>query len=108
MQSDQGIVGPEVQLGRGVFQSRGPPGEDPGLSPDSASQLCLPCGADVLFSPSQTGLKTTKVVVSELRAHTHYTFIVHARNGVSQAAGVGASQSASVTVTTNQAGQKHD
>uniref|UniRef100_H3CFK3 receptor protein-tyrosine kinase n=1 Tax=Tetraodon nigroviridis TaxID=99883 RepID=H3CFK3_TETNG len=65
--------------------------------------LCLPCGADVLFSPSQTGLKTTKVVVSELRAHTHYTFIVHARNGVSQAGGVGASQSASVTVTTNQA-----
>ncbi|XP_041804792.1 ephrin type-A receptor 4-A-like isoform X2 [Chelmon rostratus] len=66
-------------------------------------QLCLPCGADVLFSPSQTGLKTTRVVVSELRAHTHYTFIVHARNGVSQASGAGAAQSVSVTVTTNQA-----
>uniref|UniRef100_A0A674NKV8 receptor protein-tyrosine kinase n=1 Tax=Takifugu rubripes TaxID=31033 RepID=A0A674NKV8_TAKRU len=70
---------------------------------NSVSQLCLPCGADVLFSPGQTGLKTTKVVVSELRAHTHYTFTVHARNGVSQAGGAGASQSAAVTVTTNQA-----
>lgn len=108
MQSDQGIVGTEAQLGRGDFQSRGPPGEYPGLSPDSGSQLCLPCGANVLFSPGRTGLKTTKVVVSELRAHTHYTFTVHARNGVSQAAGVAASQSTSATVATNQAGQKRD
>uniref|UniRef100_H2T190 receptor protein-tyrosine kinase n=1 Tax=Takifugu rubripes TaxID=31033 RepID=H2T190_TAKRU len=54
-------------------------------------------------SGKATGLKTTKVVVSELRAHTHYTFTVHARNGVSQAGGAGASQSAAVTVTTNQA-----
>ncbi|XP_070774318.1 ephrin type-A receptor 4-like isoform X1 [Enoplosus armatus] len=69
----------------------------------SSSQLCLPCGSDVLFSPGQAGLKTTRVVVSELRAHTHYTFIVHARNGVSQASGAGAAQSVSVTVTTNQA-----
>uniref|UniRef100_A0AAQ5WZN8 receptor protein-tyrosine kinase n=1 Tax=Amphiprion ocellaris TaxID=80972 RepID=A0AAQ5WZN8_AMPOC len=69
----------------------------------SSSQLCLPCGSDVLFSPGQTGLKTTRVVVSELRAHTHYTFIVHARNGVSQASGAGAAQSVSVSVTTNQA-----
>uniref|UniRef100_A0A1A8HN10 receptor protein-tyrosine kinase n=3 Tax=Nothobranchius TaxID=28779 RepID=A0A1A8HN10_9TELE len=95
MQSDQGIVGPEVQLGRGVLQSW--PGSD------FSSQLCLPCGSDVLFSPDQTGLQTTRVVVSKLRAHTHYTFIVHSRNGVSQVSGAGASQSASVSVTTNQA-----
>uniref|UniRef100_A0A3B4ZIF9 receptor protein-tyrosine kinase n=1 Tax=Stegastes partitus TaxID=144197 RepID=A0A3B4ZIF9_9TELE len=69
----------------------------------SSSQLCLPCGSDVLFSPGQTGLKATRVVVSELRAHTHYTFIVHARNGVSQASGTGAAPSVSVSVTTNQA-----
>ncbi|AWP04243.1 putative ephrin type-A receptor 4-A-like [Scophthalmus maximus] len=69
----------------------------------SHSQLCLPCGSDVLFSPGQTRLKTTRVVVRELRAHTHYTFIVHARNGVSQASGAGPAQSVSVTVTTNQA-----
>uniref|UniRef100_A0A671YVD7 receptor protein-tyrosine kinase n=1 Tax=Sparus aurata TaxID=8175 RepID=A0A671YVD7_SPAAU len=74
------------------------------LSSSSSSQLCLPCGSDVLFSPGQAGLKTTRVVVSELRAHTHYTFIVHARNGVSQASGAaGSAQSVSVTVTTNQA-----
>uniref|UniRef100_G3PRP9 receptor protein-tyrosine kinase n=1 Tax=Gasterosteus aculeatus aculeatus TaxID=481459 RepID=G3PRP9_GASAC len=69
----------------------------------SGSQLCLPCSSDVVFSPDQAGLKTTRVVVSELRAHTHYTFIVHARNGVSRASGAGAAQSVSVTVTTNQA-----
>uniref|UniRef100_A0A3Q4I1L6 receptor protein-tyrosine kinase n=1 Tax=Neolamprologus brichardi TaxID=32507 RepID=A0A3Q4I1L6_NEOBR len=67
------------------------------------SQFCAPCGSDVLFSPGQIGLMTTRVVVSELRAHTHYTFIVHARNGVSQASGAGAAQSVSVSVTTNQA-----
>uniref|UniRef100_A0A3P8TUA3 receptor protein-tyrosine kinase n=1 Tax=Amphiprion percula TaxID=161767 RepID=A0A3P8TUA3_AMPPE len=72
----------------------------------SQTKLCLPCGSDVLFSPGQTGLKTSRVVVSELRAHTHYTFIVHARNGVSQASGAGAAQSVSVSVTTNQAGEK--
>uniref|UniRef100_A0A3Q2PX79 receptor protein-tyrosine kinase n=1 Tax=Fundulus heteroclitus TaxID=8078 RepID=A0A3Q2PX79_FUNHE len=67
------------------------------------TQLCLPCGSDVLFSPDQTGLLTNRVVVSKLRAHTHYSFIVHARNGVSQVSGAGASQSASVSLTTNQA-----
>uniref|UniRef100_A0A3B3ZGT9 receptor protein-tyrosine kinase n=1 Tax=Periophthalmus magnuspinnatus TaxID=409849 RepID=A0A3B3ZGT9_9GOBI len=69
----------------------------------SGSQLCLPCDSDVIFSPRQTRLMTTRVVVSELRAHTHYTFIVQARNGVSQVSGTGAAQSVSVTVTTNQA-----
>uniref|UniRef100_A0AAX7VR42 receptor protein-tyrosine kinase n=1 Tax=Astatotilapia calliptera TaxID=8154 RepID=A0AAX7VR42_ASTCA len=69
----------------------------------TGGRFCAPCGSDVLFSPGQTGLTTTRVVVSELRAHTHYTFIVHARNGVSQASGAGAAQSVSVSVTTNQA-----
>lgn len=106
MQSDQGIVGSEVQAGRGVFQSKPVSGNYPRLSSDTSSQLCLPCGPDVLISPGQTGLKTTRVVVSELRAHTHYTFIVHAHNGVSHASGAGSPQSVSVTVTTNQAGEK--
>ncbi|XP_068604470.1 ephrin type-A receptor 4-A-like [Brachionichthys hirsutus] len=101
MQSDQGIVGSEVQSGRGAFQGRPSPGDYSRL--DSVSQLCLPCGSDVLFSPAQTGLKTTRVVVSDLGAHSRYTFIVHARNGVSQASGAGAAQSVSVAVTTNQA-----
>lgn len=108
MQSDQGIVGSEVQSGRGVLQSRPVPEDYPRLGSGSISisQLCLPCSSDVLFSPGQTGLKTTRVVVSELRAHSHYTFIVQARNGVSQDSGAGAAQSVSVTVTTNQAGEK--
>lgn len=108
MQSDQGIVGSEFQSEKGVFQSRPVPRDysRPGSASISGSQLCLPCGPDVLFSPGQTTLRTTRVVVSELRAHTHYTFIVHARNGVSLAGGAGAAQSASVTVTTNQAGEK--
>lgn len=99
MQSDQSVVGSRAQSGRGVYQkdySR----------VASGSQPCQPCGSDVLFSPSPAGLKTTRVVVSELRAHTHYTFIVYARNGVSQASSAGAAQSVSVTVTTNQAGEK--
>ncbi|XP_029379854.1 ephrin type-A receptor 4-like isoform X2 [Echeneis naucrates] len=105
MQSDQGIVGSDVQAGRGVLQTRPVPQDylRLGTGSSSSSQLCLPCSSDVLFSPSQTGLKTTRVVVSELRAHTHYTFIVHAHNGVSRASGAGATQSVSVTVTTNQA-----
>ncbi|XP_037538226.1 ephrin type-A receptor 4-A [Nematolebias whitei] len=103
MQSDQGIVGPEVQLGRGVLQSRTGDYPWPGSDSISNSQLCLPCSSDVLFSPGQIGLHTTRVVVSKLRAHTHYTFIVHALNGVSQASGAGASLSVSVSVTTNQA-----
>uniref|UniRef100_A0A3Q2YHW8 receptor protein-tyrosine kinase n=1 Tax=Hippocampus comes TaxID=109280 RepID=A0A3Q2YHW8_HIPCM len=69
----------------------------------SGSQLCQPCSSDVLFSPDQTGLRGTRVVVSELRAHTHYTFIVQARNGVSQGGSAGAAQTVSVSVTTNQA-----
>uniref|UniRef100_A0A3B5LSG7 receptor protein-tyrosine kinase n=1 Tax=Xiphophorus couchianus TaxID=32473 RepID=A0A3B5LSG7_9TELE len=73
------------------------------ISPPRNHTLCLPCGSDVLFSPDQTGLQTTRMVVSRLRAHTHYTFIVYARNGVSLVSGAGASQSASVSLTTNQA-----
>ncbi|XP_061696045.1 ephrin type-A receptor 4-like isoform X2 [Syngnathoides biaculeatus] len=96
MQSDQGIVGPEVQMGRSVYQ------RDPSRVP-SGPQLCQPCSSDVLFTPDQTGLRGTRVVVSELRAHTHYTFIVQARNGVSQGGSAGAAQSVSVSVTTNQA-----
>ncbi|KAM8839438.1 ephrin type-A receptor 4-A-like [Synchiropus picturatus] len=93
MQSDQGFVGSDPS-GRGVYQrDYSKPG----------SQLCQPCSADVQFSPGQTGLKSTRMVVSELRAHTHYTFIIYAQNGVSKVSGAAASQSVSVTVTTNQA-----
>uniref|UniRef100_A0A4W5P952 receptor protein-tyrosine kinase n=1 Tax=Hucho hucho TaxID=62062 RepID=A0A4W5P952_9TELE len=58
---------------------------------------------DVLFSPQQSGLRATRVCVSELQAHTRYTFTILARNGVSQGHSAGAGQSVSVTLTTNQA-----
>uniref|UniRef100_A0A4W5JP29 receptor protein-tyrosine kinase n=1 Tax=Hucho hucho TaxID=62062 RepID=A0A4W5JP29_9TELE len=74
-------------------------------SPDRplGAQLCLPCGPDVLFSPQQSGLGATRVCVSELQAHTRYTFTIGARNGVSQGHTAGARESVSVTLTTNQA-----
>uniref|UniRef100_A0A3P8XKA3 receptor protein-tyrosine kinase n=1 Tax=Esox lucius TaxID=8010 RepID=A0A3P8XKA3_ESOLU len=58
---------------------------------------------NVLFSPQQSGLRTTRVCVSELQAHTRYTFTIHAHNGVSQGLTAGAGQSVFVTLTTNQA-----
>ncbi|CAL9688863.1 unnamed protein product [Knipowitschia caucasica] len=99
MQSDQGFVGSNLHPGRGIYQS----GDYSKPDTDSGSQLCLPCDSDVIFSPGQNRLMSTRVLVSELRAHTHYTFIVQARNGVSQSSGAGTTQSVSVTVTTNQA-----
>uniref|UniRef100_A0AAZ3R298 receptor protein-tyrosine kinase n=1 Tax=Oncorhynchus tshawytscha TaxID=74940 RepID=A0AAZ3R298_ONCTS len=68
---------------------------------------CLQTGnqtqIDVLFSPQQSGLGATRVCVSELQAHTRYTFTIGARNGVSQGHTAGARESVSVTLTTNQA-----
>uniref|UniRef100_A0A8C7KBS8 receptor protein-tyrosine kinase n=1 Tax=Oncorhynchus kisutch TaxID=8019 RepID=A0A8C7KBS8_ONCKI len=58
---------------------------------------------NVLFSPQQSGLGATRVCVSELQAHTRYTFTIGARNGVSQGHTAGARESVSVTLTTNQA-----
>uniref|UniRef100_A0A8C7K340 receptor protein-tyrosine kinase n=1 Tax=Oncorhynchus kisutch TaxID=8019 RepID=A0A8C7K340_ONCKI len=70
---------------------------------------CLSSGSElgeagnVLFSPQQSGLGATRVCVSELQAHTRYTFTIGARNGVSQGHTAGARESVSVTLTTNQA-----
>uniref|UniRef100_A0A8C7LS67 receptor protein-tyrosine kinase n=1 Tax=Oncorhynchus mykiss TaxID=8022 RepID=A0A8C7LS67_ONCMY len=68
---------------------------------------CLQTGnqtqIDVLFSPQQSGLGATRVCVSELQAHTRYTFTIGAHNGVSQGHTAGARESVSVTLTTNQA-----
>uniref|UniRef100_A0A8C7LLR6 receptor protein-tyrosine kinase n=1 Tax=Oncorhynchus kisutch TaxID=8019 RepID=A0A8C7LLR6_ONCKI len=76
-----------------------------GRSDISYSVDCLLCHGpeNVLFSPQQSGLRATRVCVSELQAHTRYTFTILARNGVSQGHSAGAGQSVSVTLTTNQA-----
>ncbi|XP_008055895.1 ephrin type-A receptor 4 isoform X3 [Carlito syrichta] len=64
---------------------------------------CRPCGSGVHYTPQQNGLKTTKVSITDLLAHTNYTFEIWAVNGVSKY-NPSPDQSVSVTVTTNQAG----
>ncbi|XP_040283938.1 ephrin type-A receptor 4 [Bufo bufo] len=63
---------------------------------------CRPCGSGVHYSPQQNGLKTTKVSITDLQAHTNYTFEIWAVNGVSKQ-NPSPDQAVSVTVTTNQA-----
>ncbi|KAF3824104.1 hypothetical protein GH733_008389, partial [Mirounga leonina] len=63
---------------------------------------CRPCGSGVHYTPQQNGLKTTKVSITDLLAHTNYTFEIWAVNGVSKY-NPSPDQSVSVTVTTNQA-----
>ncbi|XP_048845707.1 ephrin type-A receptor 4-like [Brienomyrus brachyistius] len=63
---------------------------------------CQPCGGAVHYSPQKEGLRDTRVAITDLQAHTNYTFQVWAVNGVSQQS-PGREQSVSVTVTTNQA-----
>ncbi|KAF7243157.1 Ephrin type-A receptor 4 [Varanus komodoensis] len=64
---------------------------------------CRSCGSGVHFSPQQNGLKTTRVSITDLLAHTNYTFEIWAVNGVSKQ-NPSPDQAVSVTVTTNQAG----
>uniref|UniRef100_A0A4W5K8P3 receptor protein-tyrosine kinase n=1 Tax=Hucho hucho TaxID=62062 RepID=A0A4W5K8P3_9TELE len=79
------------------------------LQTGNQTQIGSPSGSElgeagnVLFSPQQSGLGATRVCVSELQAHTRYTFTIGARNGVSQGHTAGARESVSVTLTTNQA-----
>ena len=66
---------------------------------------CEPCRSNVRFLPWAAGLKNTTVTVTDLLAHTNYTFEVEAQNGVSGMA-VALRQYAVVSITTNQAGEK--
>ncbi|XP_059784781.1 ephrin type-A receptor 4 isoform X1 [Balaenoptera ricei] len=66
------------------------------------SSKCRPCGSGVHYTPQQNGLKSTKVSIVDLLAHTNYTFEIWAVNGVSKY-NPSPDQSVSVTVTTNQA-----
>ncbi|XP_029580946.1 ephrin type-A receptor 4 [Salmo trutta] len=97
--------GPESQTGNQtqIGSQLGEAGSLGALKGPLGAQLCLPCSQDVLFFPQQSGLRATRVCVSELQAHTRYTFTILARNGVSQGHSAGAGQSVSVTLTTNQA-----
>uniref|UniRef100_A0A8B9H190 receptor protein-tyrosine kinase n=1 Tax=Astyanax mexicanus TaxID=7994 RepID=A0A8B9H190_ASTMX len=63
---------------------------------------CTRCGDNVQFLPRQLGLTHTRVYISELLAHTQYTFEVQAVNGVSDQSPY-SPQYSSVNITTNQA-----
>lgn len=65
---------------------------------------CTRCGDNVQYSPRQLGLTETRVHISDLLAHTQYTFEVQAVNGVSDQSPY-SPQYASVNITTNQAGK---
>uniref|UniRef100_A0A673KRW6 receptor protein-tyrosine kinase n=1 Tax=Sinocyclocheilus rhinocerous TaxID=307959 RepID=A0A673KRW6_9TELE len=68
----------------------------------SDGQHCQPCGKGIHFSPQQLGLRTTRVSINDLQAHTNYTFEIWAVSGVSKQS-PGPEQAVSVMVTTNQA-----
>ncbi|XP_053529984.1 ephrin type-B receptor 2b isoform X2 [Ictalurus punctatus] len=63
---------------------------------------CTRCGDNVQFTPRQLGLTNTWVYISDLLAHTQYTFEVQAVNGVSDQS-PHSPQYVSVNITTNQA-----
>ncbi|XP_029575992.1 ephrin type-B receptor 2 isoform X4 [Salmo trutta] len=63
---------------------------------------CTRCGDNVQFVPRQLGLTETKVHISDLLAHTQYTFEIQAVNGVSDQSPY-SPQYSSVKITTNQA-----
>lgn len=65
---------------------------------------CTRCGDNVQFLPRQLGLTETRVYISDLLAHTQYTFEVQAVNGVSDQSPY-SPQYSSVNITTNQAGK---
>uniref|UniRef100_A0A3P8T2S1 receptor protein-tyrosine kinase n=1 Tax=Amphiprion percula TaxID=161767 RepID=A0A3P8T2S1_AMPPE len=63
---------------------------------------CTRCGDNVQFVPRQLGLTDTRVHISDLLAHTQYTFEIQAVNGVSDQSPY-SPQYTSVNITTNQA-----
>lgn len=62
------------------------------------------CGASVRFLPRRMGLSNTSVMVVDLQAHTNYSFLLEAVNGVSQLVNQHGRQLVTLNVTTNQAG----
>uniref|UniRef100_A0A6Q2Y4N7 receptor protein-tyrosine kinase n=1 Tax=Esox lucius TaxID=8010 RepID=A0A6Q2Y4N7_ESOLU len=67
---------------------------------------CTRCGDNVQFVPRQLGLTESSVHISDLLAHTQYTFEIQAVNGVSDQSPY-SPQYSSVNITTNQAGKNH-
>lgn len=70
----------------------------------SDRRSCSRCDDNVEFVPRQLGLTETRVFISNLWAHTPYTFEIQAVNGVSNKSPF-PPQHVSVNITTNQAGK---
>ncbi|XP_072334699.1 ephrin type-B receptor 2 isoform X1 [Scyliorhinus torazame] len=69
---------------------------------NSGGGACTRCGDNVQFVPRQLGLTEPHVYISDLLAHTQYTFEIQAVNGVSDQSPY-PPHFASVNITTNQA-----
>lgn len=67
-------------------------------------RLCTRCDDNVEFVPRQLGLTERRIYISNLMAHTQYTFEIQAVNGISNKSPY-PPHFASVNITTNQAGQ---
>ncbi|MEQ2182418.1 Ephrin type-B receptor 2, partial [Goodea atripinnis] len=70
---------------------------------DNRRGSCTRCGDNVQFVPRQLGLTDTSVHISDLLAHTQYTFEIQVVNGVSDQSPY-SPQYTSANITTNQAG----
>uniref|UniRef100_A0A672LWY2 receptor protein-tyrosine kinase n=1 Tax=Sinocyclocheilus grahami TaxID=75366 RepID=A0A672LWY2_SINGR len=70
----------------------------------SGRGACTRCGDNVQFFPRQLGLTDPRVHISDLLAHTQYTFEIQAVNGVSDQSPY-SPQFTAVNITTNQAGK---
>uniref|UniRef100_A0A8C8BUA9 Ephrin type-B receptor 2 n=1 Tax=Otus sunia TaxID=257818 RepID=A0A8C8BUA9_9STRI len=68
----------------------------------SGRGACTRCGDNVQFAPRQLGLTEPRIYISDLLAHTQYTFEIQAVNGVTDQSPF-SPQFASVNITTNQA-----
>lgn len=69
------------------------------------SGQCEACSAGIRFIPQQTNLAQGSLVVTNLLAHTNYSFWVEAVNGVSELS-LEPPRFAAVNITTNQAGRR--
>ncbi|KAK1790091.1 hypothetical protein P4O66_002399 [Electrophorus voltai] len=70
-------------------------------------RVCSHCDDGVEFFPRQLGLADTRVAISNLGAHTLYTFEIQAVNGVTNRSPYPA-QHVAIEITTNQAGHVSD
>lgn len=71
----------------------------------SGRGACTRCGDNVQYAPRQLGLTEPRIYISDLLAHTQYTFEIQAVNGVTDQSPF-SPQFASVNITTNQAGKR--